>query len=50
MYWSWRKEKRKGIRQSKRFQWWRVLIILHYDMVMYTFSILKKRQQQGVSG
>jgi hypothetical protein len=48
MYWSWRKEKRNGIRQSKRFQWWRVLTILRYYMVMYTFSILKKRQQPGV--
>jgi hypothetical protein len=45
-----RKEKRKGISQSKRFQRWRVLTTLYYYMVMYTFSILKKRQQPGVGG
>jgi hypothetical protein len=45
-----RKEKRKGISQSKRFQRWRVLTTLYYYTVMYTFSIIKKRQQPGVGG
>ena len=47
LYWSLRKEKRKSISQSKRFQRWRVLTTLYYYMVMYTFSILKTRQQPG---